>query len=288
MQLRKGPNLVGPLGVLQPIADGLKLFIKENFKPSSASPIMFFGAPVSFFFIAVVLWAVIPISSSGLKVSLSLFFIISVSRLSAYSVLVAGWASNSKYALLGSLRGVAQIISYEVRFSLIVIPLAFFVGGWGLSSFQFLQNSVWLFIPCLPLFLMWYISTLAETNRAPFDLTEGESELVSGYKVEFSGAPFALFFIGEYANIILVNVLTVLLFFGGARPFYRTFFGVFCVVSKAVFLVFSFLWVRSSFPRIRYDQLMSVMWKGFLPWSVGLLVLFFVCIFILRAFPPFF
>nr|YP_009730177.1 NADH dehydrogenase subunit 1 [Ophiopholis japonica]QHT54233.1 NADH dehydrogenase subunit 1 [Ophiopholis japonica] len=287
-QLRKGPNLVGPLGVLQPIADGLKLFIKENFKPSSASPIMFFGAPASFFFIAIILWGVIPLGSSGVNVSFSLFFILAISSLSAYSVLVAGWASNSKYALVGSLRGVAQIISYEVSFSLIVIPLAFFVGGWGLRSFEFLQNFVWFVIPCLPLFFMWYISTLAETNRAPFDLTEGESELVSGYNVEYSGAPFALFFIGEYANIILVNVLSALLFFGGGSPFYGTLLGVFCLVSKAVFLVFSFLWVRSSFPRIRYDQLMGVMWKGFLPWSVSLLIFYFVSIFIISSFPPFF
>nr|YP_009680573.1 NADH dehydrogenase subunit 1 [Ophioplocus japonicus]QDH07347.1 NADH dehydrogenase subunit 1 [Ophioplocus japonicus] len=287
MQFRKGPNLVGPLGILQPIADGLKLFIKESFKPSSATPLLFFLSPLVFFFIALFLWSVVPLFSSGLNVSLSLLFIITFSSLSVYSVLSAGWSSNSKYALLGAVRGVAQAISYEVSFGLILLPIVIFVGGWGLVFFGEAQGcGVWLVIPCFPLFVMWFISSLAETNRAPFDLAEGESELVSGYNVEYSGAPFALFFIGEYANIILINLLSVLLFFGGGVSFFGFFSFLLCVDFKSLFLVFSFLWVRGSFPRVRYDQLMMLMWKGFLPFSIGLLVLFYILFYLINGFAP--
>lgn len=270
MQFRKGPNLVGPLGVLQPIADGIKLFIKENFSSSVSTSLMFFAAPVRFFLLAIILWGALPVNFSGIYLELSLLFILSISSLSAYSVLVAGWSSNSKYALLGALRGGAQIVSYEVSFRLIIIPLVFFLGSWNLSILKVRNSFIWFLFPFFPLWIMWYISTLAETNRAPFDLTEGESELVSGYNVEFAGAPFALFFIGEYAKIILMKLLTVILFFG------KVFFwgNLICPVTisllRSIF-IFSFLWVRSSFPRIRYDQLMMLMWKGFLPASLGLL-----------------
>ena len=286
MQFRKGPKLVGPLGILQPIADGLKLFIKERIKPYKASPLLFFVAPVIFFCIALILWSVVPVLFSRLKVSCSLLFIIVLSSLSVYAILGSGWASNSKYALLGAIRGVAQTISYEVSFTLILLPLILFVGRWGLERFRTPQKYFWLTFPCLPLFFMWYISTLAETNRAPFDLTEGESELVSGYKVEYAGAPFALFFIGEYAKIIIMKLVSVLLFFGGSSPFLRKSFGLIMLIVKIIFLVFGFLWIRSSFPRIRYDQLMMLMWKKFLPLSIALLIFYYFVLFTLNGIPP--
>lgn len=276
MQLRKGPKLVGPWGVLQPIADGLKLFIKERVKPSNASSFLFIASPAAFFFIALLLWGVTPVVRPLLKFSLSLFFVITLSRLSVYAILGAGWSSNSKYALLGAIRGVAQTISYEVSFGLILLPIVFVCGGWSFLLIKNLQQYVWLGLPCFPLLVMWYVSTLAETNRAPFDLTEGESELVSGYKVEYAGAPFALFFIGEYAKIILMKLLTVILFLGSWVPTQYLIIKVVVVVLKVFILVFSFLWVRSSFPRIRYDHLMSLMWKRFLPLSIGLLVFYFL------------
>jgi len=289
-QFRKGPKLVGPYGVLQPIADGLKLFIKERIQPSSSKPLLFFVAPASFFLLAILSWGVIPLcEGSGLKLSMSLFFVLAISSLSSYSILIAGWASNSKYALLGALRGVAQAISYEVRFGLIIIPAVMLVGSWGLLPFNEAQQLIWHIFPCFPLFIMWFISTLAETNRAPFDLTEGESELVSGYKVEYSGGPFALFFIGEYAQIILICALTAVIWLGRHLPLgVRAIFGPITLRIKTSLLVFTFLWIRSSFPRIRYDQLMAVMWKGFLPLSVGALTLYFTGVYIIQAIPPYF
>nr|YP_009730164.1 NADH dehydrogenase subunit 1 [Amphiura sinicola]QHT54220.1 NADH dehydrogenase subunit 1 [Amphiura sinicola] len=286
MQFRKGPNLVGPWGLLQPIADGLKLFIKESIKPHNASPFLFFFAPVFFFLISISLWGSMPLLVASLDFSCSLLFIIVFSSLLVYAILGAGWGSNSKYSLLGAMRGAAQAISYEVSLSLILLPLIIIVGSWSLINFSGSQNSFWLVVPCFPLFLMWYISSLAETNRAPFDLAEGESELVSGYNVEYAGAPFALFFIGEYANIIIMNVVSVLLFFGGPSPFSNSVGGLLFMLVKSLLMIFGFLWIRSSFPRVRYDQLMMLMWKNFLPISIGLLLFYFLVLVLLGGVAP--
>lgn len=286
MQFRKGPNLVGPLGILQPFADGMKLFIKERFKPSNSTPLLFILAPPLFIFLSILLWGVAPIKRAGLKFILSLLFIITFSRLSVYAILGAGWASNSKYALLGALRAVAQTISYEVSFGLILLPLLLIAGGWGLKSFMVIQKlGIWLIFPCFPLFIMWFISSLAETKRTPFDLAEGESELVSGYKVEYAAAPFALFFIGEYAKIIFIKLLTIILFIGVLSSNFYVI-NIVIVSIKTSFLIFSFLWIRASFPRIRYDQLMGLMWKGFLPLTIALLIFFFALISAIEAVPP--
>nr|YP_009545881.1 NADH dehydrogenase subunit 1 [Ophiosteira antarctica]AYO99673.1 NADH dehydrogenase subunit 1 [Ophiosteira antarctica] len=288
IQLRKGPNLVGPLGLLQPFADGLKLFIKENLKPSNSISLFFILSPPLFFFIAILLWSTAPILNSSINLTLSLLFIITFSSLSVYPVLGAGWASNSKYALLGAIRAVAQTISYEVSFGLIILPLIILVGSWGLYSFSHLQeNNIWIILPCFPLFIMWFISSLAETNRTPFDLAEGESELVSGYNVEYAGAPFALFFIGEYANIIFINMITVILFLG---PYFFSNIinpiNIIIIVIKIMVLIFSFLWIRASFPRIRYDQLMNLMWKNFLPLTISLLIFYYIITALFNATPP--
>lgn len=238
-----------------------------------------------FFFFALILWGVVPVVLPALNFGLSFLFLITISRLSVYGILGSGWASNSKYALLGAIRGVAQTVSYEVSFGLILLPLVFIVGAWSLSVFK--DKGMLLILPLFPLAIMWYISSLAETNRAPFDLTEGESELVSGYKVEYAGAPFALFFIGEYANIIVMKLVRTILFLGGRAPSKFFVVGVLSIIMKTVFLVFSFLWVRSSFPRIRYDQLMMLMWKGFLPLCLGFLVFYFIMLIILLGNPVF-
>uniref|UniRef100_A0AAU6PX18 NADH-ubiquinone oxidoreductase chain 1 n=1 Tax=Ophiomusa kimblae TaxID=3135533 RepID=A0AAU6PX18_9ECHI len=276
MQYRKGPNVVGPYGLLQPLADALKLFIKESVVPVKSSSFLFLSAPPLFLFFSLCLWGALPVNVSALNLNLSLLFIIAISSLSVYSILGAGWASNSKYALLGATRAVAQVISYEVCFVLILLPMLVLSGGWDLYLFQ----EVLLIFPCFPLFLMWVVSGLAETNRTPFDLAEGESELVSGYNVEYAGGPFALFFIGEYANIIVINVLTVVLFFG--------FVVGLSMVSGILFFVFLFLWLRATFPRVRYDQLMNLMWKGFLPLTMALLVYYSIVVFVVSGFSVFY
>lgn len=286
MQLRKGPKLVGPLGLLQPFADGMKLFIKEKFKPSKSTPIFFVLSPPIFFFIAIILWQVAPLQRRGIKFSLSLLFIITFSSLSVYSILGAGWASKSKYALLGALRAVAQTISYEVRFGLILLPLVILIGGWKIRLFVKIQSmGIILILPCLPLFITWFISSLAETKRTPFDLAEGESELVSGYKVEYAGAPFALFFLGEYAKIIFIKLITVTMFIKLAI-FSVTIIKTILIASGTLFFIFVFLWVRASFPRIRYDQLMTLMWKAFLPLSIAIIKLIIIFIVITKIIPP--
>nr|YP_009751180.1 NADH dehydrogenase subunit 1 [Holothuria leucospilota]QIJ98715.1 NADH dehydrogenase subunit 1 [Holothuria leucospilota] len=271
MQFRKGPNVVGPYGLLQPFADALKLFIKETLKPSTASPYLFFFSPFLFLVLALVLWALIPIPQPLINLKLSLLLILGLSSLAVYSILGSGWASNSKYSLLGGIRAVAQTISYEISLGLILLSVLLWVGSFSLVDIINLQENCWSIVPLIPLSIMWFVSTLAETNRAPFDLTEGESELVSGYNVEYAGGPFALFFIAEYSNIIFMNTLSALIFLGGSSPASEVpILANWAIAVKAIFMVFLFLWVRASYPRFRYDQLMHLTWKNYLPLTLGI------------------
>nr|WIL08911.1 NADH dehydrogenase subunit 1 [Phyllopteryx taeniolatus]WIL09782.1 NADH dehydrogenase subunit 1 [Phyllopteryx taeniolatus]WIL09808.1 NADH dehydrogenase subunit 1 [Phyllopteryx taeniolatus]WIL09834.1 NADH dehydrogenase subunit 1 [Phyllopteryx taeniolatus] len=272
MQLRKGPNIVGPYGLLQPIADGLKLFIKEPVRPSTASPLLFLLAPMLALTLALTLWAPLPMPYPVININLSILFILALSSLAVYSILGSGWASNSKYALIGALRAVAQTISYEVSLGLILLASILFTGDFTLQAFGVTQEAMWLVFPAWPLAVMWYTSTLAETNRAPFDLTEGESELVSGFNVEYAGGPFALFFLAEYANILLMNTLSATLFLGASHIPTLPELTTTNLMIKATLLSVLFLWVRASYPRFRYDQLMHLIWKNFLPLTLALVI----------------
>nr|QUO98234.1 NADH dehydrogenase subunit 1 [Otocinclus affinis] len=272
MQHRKGPNVVGPYGLLQPIADGVKLFIKEPIRPSTSSPFLFLATPMLALALALTLWIPMPIPHPVTDLNLGVLFILALSSLAVYSTLGSGWASNSKYALIGALRAVAQTISYEVSLGLILLSIIVFTGGFTLQMFNVTQEAIWLLIPAWPLAAMWYISTLAETNRAPFDLTEGESELVSGFNVEYAGGPFALFFLAEYANILLMNTLSAILFLGASHMLTTPELTSINIMTKAALLSMLFLWVRASYPRFRYDQLMHLVWKNFLPVTLALVL----------------
>nr|YP_003734689.1 NADH dehydrogenase subunit 1 [Coilia lindmani]BAJ09845.1 NADH dehydrogenase subunit 1 [Coilia lindmani] len=272
MQLRKGPNVVGPYGLLQPIADGVKLFIKEPIRPSTSSPFLFLATPTLALTLALTLWAPLPMPYPVTDLNLSMLFILALSSLAVYSILGSGWASNSKYALIGALRAVAQTISYEVALGLILLSTIVFTGGFTLTMFSVTQESIWLLAPAWPLAAMWFVSTLAETNRAPFDLTEGESELVSGFNVEYAGGPFALFFLAEYANILFMNTLSAILFMGATNLPMLPELTTVNIMIKAALLSALFLWVRASYPRFRYDQLMHLVWKNFLPLTLALIM----------------
>nr|AGS07245.1 NADH dehydrogenase subunit 1 [Rhinolophus euryale]AGS07248.1 NADH dehydrogenase subunit 1 [Rhinolophus euryale] len=270
MQFRKGPNVVGPYGLLQPIADAVKLFTKEPLRPLTSSVSMFIIAPVLALTLALTMWTPLPMPHPLINLNLGVLFMLAMSSLAVYSILWSGWASNSKYALIGALRAVAQTISYEVTLAIILLSVLLLSGSFSLSTLITTQEHTWLIFPSWPLAMMWFISTLAETNRAPFDLTEGESELVSGFNVEYAGGPFALFFLAEYANIIMMNIFTTTLFLGAYHnpimpELYTTNF-----VLKSLLLTISFLWVRASYPRFRYDQLMHLLWKNFLPLTLAL------------------
>jgi NADH-quinone oxidoreductase subunit H len=288
MQLRKGPNVVGPFGLLQPFADALKMLMKETIIPSGSNRLLFLMAPMLTFALAMLAWAVIPVNDGWAiaDINVGILYLFAISSLGVYGIIIAGWASNSKYAFLGAMRSAAQMVSYEVSMGFVLVSVLLCVGSLNLTEIVRSQagSSVlpgflhWYWLPLFPMFIVFFISTLAETNRSPFDLPEGESEIVAGFFVEYSAMAFALFFLGEYANMFLMSALTTILFLGGWLPLFDVapfnwIPGVFWFIFKICFVLFFFLWVRATFPRYRYDQLMRLGWKVFLPLSLLWLVL---------------
>ncbi len=276
MQMRWGANVVGPFGLLQPLADGAKLFLKETIIPTGANRVVFVIAPMLTFILAFIAWAVIPFDD-GLVLSdinVGVLYLFAISSLGVYGIVMAGWASNSRYAFLGALRSAAQMVSYEVSIGFVMVTVLVVVGSLNLTDIVMAQKEgMWFFIPLFPMFVIFFISALAETNRHPFDLPEAEAELVAGYQVEYSSMTFALFFLGEYANMILMSGITTILFLGGwLPPFdiapFNWLPGPLWFFLKVLFLLFVFIWVRATLPRYRYDQLMRLGWKVFLPLSL--------------------
>lgn len=277
IQRRRGPNVIGYMGLLQPLADGLKLFIKETILPTNANLSLFVLAPVITFSLSLISWAVIPFGEGQViaDLHLGLLYSLAISSLGVYGILISGWSSNSKYAFLGGLRSAAQMVSYEIPMGFILVVVVLCVGSANLSEIVISQTEVWLVFPLLPLSVMFFICCLAETNRHPFDLPEAEAELVSGYNVEYSAMGFALFFLGEYSNMLFMSSLTVILFLGGWLPIFGLSFipGSIWFGIKICFFVVLFIWIRAILPRYRYDQLMNLGWKCFLPLSLGFLFL---------------
>ena len=283
IQLRRGPNVVGPFGLLQPMADGLKLLLKETIVPSSANTVLFLIAPMITFMTALIAWAVVPFEDGWViaDINVGILYLFAISSIGVYGVIIAGWASNSKYAFLGALRSAAQMVSYEVSIGFVLVTVLLCVGSLNLSKVVLAQSGWffnWFWLPLLPMFVIYFVSSLAETNRTPFDLPMSEAELVQGFQTEYSSMPFALFFLGEYANMILLSALGAVLFLGGwMSPVpYAPFTwlpGVVWFALKIAFLLFVFSWTKGTLPRYRYDQLMRLGWKVFLPVSLGWVVI---------------
>nr|UPL65389.1 NADH dehydrogenase subunit 1 [Crompus oculatus] len=267
IQLRKGPNKVGYMGLLQPFSDGLKLFFKEQTLPFMSNFLIYYLSPVFMLILSFVLWCLFPYLVNVYNFNFGILFFLSCAGLGVYGLILSGWSSNSKYALLGSLRAVAQTISYEVSMAFIILCYVIFVFGFNFLYFSFYQNYCWFIFMSFPLFYCWLSSCLAETNRSPFDFAEGESELVSGFNVEYSGAGFSFIFLSEYMNIIFMSLITVIMFLG--CDLYSLFFFI-----KLLFIIFWFIWVRGTLPRFRYDKLMYLTWKGFLPISLNYFVFY--------------
>jgi NADH-quinone oxidoreductase subunit H len=280
MQLRKGPNVVGPFGLLQPFADAVKLIFKETVLPTGSSPVVFFLAPMITFSLALIAWAVIPVANGWVisNLNVGVLYLFAVSSLGVYGIVMAGWASNSRYAFLGAMRSAAQMVSYEVSIGFVMICVLMTAGSLNLSKVVEAQTHLWYFIPHFPMFIVFFISVLAETNRHPFDLPEAESELVAGFMTEYSSMAFALFFLGEYMNMIMMSGMVSILFLGGWLPPFNIHIfghemGLLWFFLKVCFCLFVFIWVRATFPRFRYDQLMRLGWKVFLPFSLVWLIL---------------
>ncbi len=279
MQLRQGPMTVGPFGLLQPLADGAKLFLKETVIPTGANKVVFIVAPMVTFILAMIGWAVIPFADGVVlaDINVGVLYLFAVSSLGVYGIIMAGWASNSRYAFLGALRSSAQMVSYEIAIGLIIINVLIMAGSLNLSEIVRAQAGLWYVVPQFPMFILFIISMLAETNRHPFDLPEDEATLVTGYNVEYSSMAFALFFLGEYANMILMSAICSVLFLGGWLPPFGFFPftlipGPIWFILKICFVLFIFIWARATLPRYRYDQLMRLGWKVFLPFSLAWVV----------------
>lgn len=294
MQMRQGPMTVGPFGLLQPLADGIKLFSKEIIIPSAAHRVVFIMAPMLTFFLSLIAWAVIPVNKGWVlaNINVGILYLFAISSLGVYGVLMAGWASNSKYAFLGGLRSAAQMVSYEVSMGLVIVCVLLCVGSLNLQDIVLAPRPWWVNVLLFPMFIVFIVSILAETNRAPFDLPEGESELSGGFLVEYSAMTFALFFLGEYANMILMSAMATILFLGGWLPpfgmsgaWIEWVPGVVWFGLKTSFILFVYIWVRATMPRYRYDQLMRLGWKIFLPFTLIWVLLTAGCLLAFDALP---